>query len=506
VAAKNDEMTENKQCDKGNFVQELATRMSQILSELASTVFQEAGVKRLLVAFSGGPDSTALLTALAQLSEKMGWEINACHINHGLRGLESDLDEQFCEALCADLGIGFKSFRLAQSAESTASNHVPENLLRELRYRCLFDHARDIDIQVVLTGHTLDDQTETLLFRLFRGTSPTGLVGMAPHREMVPGTGVYLLRPLLKQTKAECQRFLAIEQIGAHLDSSNEDAHYARNFIRTQLVPGIDDKFPGWKNRVERLRLLVSEQEDWFHGETVRALSAMLMRDQASEFIQRSAFGSCHIALKRKLAAQMLRDKQIEPSFERVENVLSIIDGNGDSALTLSSGWEIRVDKDKVRWMPIVDDDEPSSFLMAQETIIRIPDQGSQSRSTIITWLNKSLKVSNWGESVNGNFPAAQSLEIYADLSSVSGHLKLRLRRPGDTIQPFGMTELVRLKKYLHTHDGAPPFQHTVVLTDDDSVLWVPGIGYSERLRCHAAPSHRLLFLDLAGPSDSSWA
>lgn len=499
-------MREKKCDDEGKFVGEVATRMSQILAEL-STLAEENEVTRFLIALSGGPDSTALLVSLVQLSQKMGWELNVCHINHGLRGLESDLDQQFCQALCRDLCINFTSFRIDETRSAARSGHVPENLLRELRYSQLYEHARNQGIRLVLTGHTLDDQTETLLFRMFRGTSPTGLVGIESLREMVKGSGIWIARPLLSQTKIECQRFLAIEQIGAHFDSSNEDAHYARNYIRTQLIPTIDDKFPGWKNRIERLRVVIAEQEDWFGGETNRKLQEMLCRDQTSQYIERTIFQDCHIALKRRLAAQMLRDKLIEPTFDRIENVISMIDGRSDGALTLSLDWELRIDGDKVRWLPAIEDHYPSAFLLNQETVVRVPDTDRQSCTTIVTWLDKTLRVAKWvSESEQMVFPPARSLDIYADLGQVSGSLRLRLRRPGDAIQPFGMKEQVRLKKFLHTHDRASFFRHTVVLNDDAGILWVPGVGISERLRCTALPTHRLTFMDLAGPADSVWS
>jgi tRNA(Ile)-lysidine synthase len=486
---------------ESTFVGVVGASMSRILS---TSGLQESGRKRVLVAFSGGPDSTALVIALAQLTDELKIDLYACHVNHGLRGLESDLDQEFCQKLCADLSVEFQAFRLDE-AVATKSERVSENLLRELRYRCLLEHAQALDLQLIVTGHTLDDQAETILFRMFRGTSPTGLVGMESLREMV-NPRILLARPLLSQTKSDCQRFLAIEQIGAHFDSSNEDAHYARNYIRNQLIPKIDDKFPGWKNRIERLRVTISEQEDWLSAETIRQLEVLRGCDERSEFIDRAGFKTCHIALKRRLVAKMLRDKQIEPSFDRIENVIHTIDELTESALTLSLDWELRVDGDKVRWTSLVQNDEPSDFLSSQEAIIRLPDGEAINRTNIVSWLNKSLNVVRWTRDSEIIFPPPESLEIYVDLGNVSGSLKLRLRQSGDVLQPFGMVEQVRLKKYLHTHKRrSSEFRHTIVLCDDEDVLWVPGVGYSERLRCHPSPTHILRFLDLAHQTESFW-
>lgn len=500
-------VSEENHIDEFEFVARVAAKLSHEITALKKAGLVETDSKRILIALSGGPDSTALTVAMSQLAPPMGWEVSACHINHGLRGLESDLDQEFCTSLCADLNIELNVYRLDDfGPQQDANIPVSENVLRELRYRFLLEHARATECQLIVAGHTLDDQTETLLFRLFRGTSPAGLTGMEACRELVRGSKIWLMRPMLSLTKADCQRFLAIEQIGSHLDSSNENMHYARNFIRAQLVPAIDGKFPGWKNRMERFRSIVGEQEDFLASETEKCLRNIGGRDGKGEFFSLKNFEETHIALKRRAIANMLRDRDIEPTFERVENVLAIASGS-ETALTLSSDWEVRRSRGKLRWLPASKDDAPSRFMLNQETEIDLPEGDSKSRTNVITWLDKSLKVEKLSETASSGVkvPAQQSLEVLADLSKVSGPLTLRLRRPGDVIQPLGMEQKVRLKKYLHTRNPSP-LRHTIVLTAGDEVIWVPGVGISERLRFSESPTHRLSLQDLSTSGDSVWA
>ncbi|MBX3138374.1 tRNA lysidine(34) synthetase TilS [Candidatus Obscuribacterales bacterium] len=501
-------MTVENHIGEFEFVARVAARLSHEISALKVAKLVAPDCRRILIALSGGSDSTALTVAMSQLAKPMGWDVSVCHINHGLRGLESDLDQEFCTSLCADLNLEFNVYRLDDfGSQQDADIAVSENVLRELRYRFLYEHARATDCQIIVAGHTLDDQTETLLFRLFRGTSPTGLTGMETRREVVRDSNIYLVRPMLTVTKADCQRFLAIEQIGSHFDSSNENLHYARNYIRAQLIPNIDEKFPGWKNRMERFRSILVEQEDFLVSETEKALSTVGGTDSRGEFLRIKLFSELHIALKRRIIARMLRARAIEPTFERVENVLTILSGV-DKALTLSVEWEVRIDRDKLRWQQIALDETPSDFLLRQETTINFPEGDAKSRTNIVSWLDKSLRVEKLVPEelkTDGGIPAPNAMEVLVDLEKAKRPLFLRLRRPGDIIQPFGMTKKVRLKKYLHTHEPSP-LKYTLVLADSDEVLWVPGVGISELLRFADGPTHRLSLQDLTTSGDSVWA
>ncbi len=528
------------------FVSKVSRRLADEIGLLRSRLGDQE-CSRLLVAFSGGPDSTALLVALAQCATEAGFDISACHINHGLRGAESDLDHEFSQNLCDNLGIPFAACRLhvnnvdrvvewtfgenfvqdqiragkplSDSLETMrffAGDYAPENLLRDMRYECLTHAALVRRAHVLLTGHTLDDQAETMLFRLFRGTAPHGLKGIEGHRELIRSDGIWLVRPMLGVTKLDCQRFLAIEEIGAQLDTSNEDAHYARNFIRHRLVPSIEDRFPAWRQHLDQLRRILSDEDEWLDRITERERADVSGCDKHGEYFIVDRFMTKPKALRRRLLVAAMKERDIEPSFERVENVLNLID-TGGTALDLSEQWSLRLLAGKMRWLSQVDRGEsPSPYLLSQETEVFLPEQGAVYRSNLIAWLNKSVQISNWqGEGLESSeFPEPDALEALVDLSRVNTPLKLRLRRPGDLIQPFGMTQHVRLKRYLQTHKpksedcfGRDGQRMAVVLVDADEVLWVPGVGLSEKLRVVGKPTHRLTLQDLTdsvGPS--TWA
>jgi tRNA(Ile)-lysidine synthase len=194
-----------------------------------------------VIAISGGPDSVALARALVSLQErgKVG-DLVLAHFNHRLRGAESDEDEAFVEKLAEQLGqtgaaVRFRSDRADTRAIAQSQGENLESCARRLRYDWLAHVAREEHAAWVATGHPADDQAETVLFRLFRGTGLQGLAGIPERRELT--AGIDLVRPLLHCSRAEVSRYL--QQLGqAHReDNSNWNLDFTRNRIRHELLP-----------------------------------------------------------------------------------------------------------------------------------------------------------------------------------------------------------------------------------------------------------------------------
>lgn len=211
-----------------------------------------------VVAVSGGADSVALLHALAKLKNVAGNSTQqpslvVAHVDHGVRGPASAADADFVRAEAESLSL---PFYLGQgSAQTDAQPHSQtapsESSLRELRYKCLREAAQLHGARYLVTGHTLDDQIETVLFRIFRGTGLRGLNGIPTFRKL--GDQLTLVRPMLSVSRAETHAYL--QKIGRphRLDASNEDSHYTRNFLRNELLPLARKKFPDIDRAILRL-------------------------------------------------------------------------------------------------------------------------------------------------------------------------------------------------------------------------------------------------------------
>jgi len=195
----------------------------------------------VLAAVSGGADSVALLRSLAALKRAVGGEgrLIAAHFNHGLRGPASDADAAWVEDLCRRLGIACETGRAATTGDGELANDS-ELAARDARYAFLTKTAQQTGARYVTTGHTLDDQVETVLHRLFRGTGLAGLAGIPSARALAEG--VTLVRPLLSQTRDQIESYLRQLCQDYRHDQTNDDPRYTRNWIRHELLPLIQDR------------------------------------------------------------------------------------------------------------------------------------------------------------------------------------------------------------------------------------------------------------------------
>ncbi len=214
----------------------------------------------MVVAVSGGPDSVALLRALLRLRPG---PLVVAHLNHRLRAAESDADEAFVRELVASLageyqGLSLSCERVDVAAAALEAGANLEDTARTVRYDWLARVAREGGLGVVATGHTADDQAETVLHRLLRGTGLQGLRGIAVRRPLAPG--VEVVRPLLDATRAEVLAFLEAEGQPARQDSSNLDRSLTRNRIRHELLPHLEEHYnPGVREVLGRLAAQAEE-------------------------------------------------------------------------------------------------------------------------------------------------------------------------------------------------------------------------------------------------------
>lgn len=229
----------------------------------------------VLVAVSGGADSVALARGLHQLRKEGEGRLILAHFNHRLRGEESDADQRFVEVLASELGCEI----LAESAPSSSlvpePSLVPEAALRDLRYAFLKRAADRSGARYVATAHTADDQVETVLFNILRGTGLAGLAGIPRVRAFTQAATI--VRPLLDVTRMEVLDYLL--RIGAPFreDSSNASETYARNRIRRQLLPLLEREYnPRVREAISRLSRIAVESNEFIDATTRDAATQLL--------------------------------------------------------------------------------------------------------------------------------------------------------------------------------------------------------------------------------------
>lgn len=236
---------------------------------------------RLGVAISGGSDSVAL----ACLCAEAGLPITLLHMNYGLRGVESDADESHVRLLAHTLACPLLVERV-QPPDSS------EETLRDLRYQWF----ATCPVDAILTGHTLEDQAETVLFRLLRGSGPGGLAGILDHPQR------QILRPLLAVSRASLRDWLQSRQIAWREDSSNQQTHYRRNWLRHHLLPQIREQLnPEVDAALARLATIVAQEEDWLRSLTAAPLASLTHPAAGGSVLACSGLAQLPLALQRRV-------------------------------------------------------------------------------------------------------------------------------------------------------------------------------------------------------------
>jgi len=235
----------------------------------------------VLVAVSGGPDSVFLVHALNYLKDKLGIALSVCTLDHGLRGYESEKDTRFVEALSTTMGLRCirKKIDLRESKNKGLST---EEAGRAERYAFFRDSAIAVGANVIATGHTIDDQAETVLMRLIKGSSLKGACGIPPARE--DARGLKIIRPLIELEKKEIVDYLEENGIDFRVDATNFTRVYFRNVVRHEILPFLERFNPRIKKALSNFAGHLREDSAFINEEKAkRAAGAILKtRDRVS--------------------------------------------------------------------------------------------------------------------------------------------------------------------------------------------------------------------------------
>jgi len=240
--------------------------IEQILKTIRNYSMLQPG-DSILIAVSGGPDSVFLVHALASLKNKLKLKsLSIVNLDHGLRGKESAEDSKFVKKLACDTGLKFFYKSLKLKARS-AKNLSMEEFAREERYRFFREAAEKAGANVIATGHTIDDQAETVLMRVIKGSSLKGIVGIAPARE---DGDLRVIRPLIELEKAEIIQYLDDAGLKYRIDSTNSEPVYFRNIVRKEVIPFLEQYNPRLKRSLYSLAQHLREDFDFISEAKLR--------------------------------------------------------------------------------------------------------------------------------------------------------------------------------------------------------------------------------------------
>jgi tRNA(Ile)-lysidine synthase len=411
---------------------------------------------RVLVAVSGGPDSNALLGALATLAEELGVGVCAAHLNHGLRGDEALRDQRCAEGVARRLGVDCITGR----SDAVHPGANLEARAREQRYAFLTRIAEGQGCTKIATGHTMDDQAETVLMRLLRGTGPDGLAGIRPVRDG------RIIRPLIECSRAEVLAFLRAADLPFCEDSSNRDHRFLRNRIRHEVMPLLQSIQPAVKRRLATAAQFVTDELALLREWDAELLGSVARPDGS---LPVTALLPEPLAAGTRLVRAWLRVQRGDlrgltlAHFRAITRLAQGQRPNGE--VILPGGQCVAREYDRLlfraRELPLAP--EPQRLLVPGSTLCL--ESGWRIGAAL-----QPLHARSWRR-------PADLFEVVADAALVSGPLVVRPVRRGDRIQPLGLEGHRKLQDVLVDRKVPIRARRTCPVVElDGEVFWVPGI------------------------------
>lgn len=436
----------------------------------------------MLAAVSGGGDSVALLLLLARHSGESGMSLTVAHVNHALRGADSDADERFVASLAARLGLPCV---LLPGRPPASTPRPGEDLLRRIRRARLDEAARSAGCNRIALGHTLDDQAETILMRLVRGAGRRGLSGMS---RAGPGR---LIRPLLDLRRARLREWL--QKIGEPFreDATNVDERFLRNRIRARVLPLLATMNPSIVEALARCGEVLAE-EDRYLDERAAEWIAIEARRAA---VPAARLAGLPLALSRRVAREMLREARPDPRAGTLAAVEAILDlariGREGRERALPGGLTALV---------------RGGDLVLKRTTQRPP--GPPPGFDVTMPIPGRVALPGGCGAISARLEDAGAADpgspfvARLDADRLGGTVRIRLRRPGDRFHPLGAPGPRRLKEFLIDRKVPRSARDRIPLVVGPAgIAWVTGhrIGHVYRL---TSSTRRVAVLEYTPPVD----
>lgn len=414
----------------------------------------------VLVALSGGGDSVALLHVLNVLRREFPISLEAAHLNHGLRAAESDEDETFCRDICRRLGIVLTVER-CERGEIEAAGGSLEEAARMRRLTFLEAVARQRSMNRIATGHTRDDQAETVMMRILRGTGPTGLQGILPVR------GMYI-RPLLDVTRDDLRKYLVSLSHEYREDSSNLDTAIHRNRIRLELLPDLEKTYgPGVCDALIRLAKLSRVQEEYLGGQVDDAFrECLIFGDRAKILLEKATFMAYHETVRQRVVRtclERLEGPGRDTDMTEVHTVLeSIIRETG--SVSVSAGVSCRVEGSIAGFFRETQSTPPVPLTIPGTT--ELPDTGG-----VI------MAARGEGNDVPDGIACISVAESVIDSL---GALSVGFVRDGDAMTMTAERSPVKVRRIMADRTVPSIIRETVPVIRAGAVpIWIPGVAAS---------------------------
>jgi tRNA(Ile)-lysidine synthase len=455
--------------------------------QLLQTIRKQESIRagdRVAAAVSGGTDSVALLCLLMELRAELGIVLSVAHINHKLRGEESEEDERFVAQLARQHGL---DFHVRQAPVPPSDPAGIEGAARALRYDFFRQLAREGRIAKIATAHTLDDQAETVLLRIFRGTGIRGLSGIHPRivfEEQGRAFGE-VIRPLLVFRRATLLEFLRERGQSWREDSSNRDITFLRNRLRHQLLPLIGEEFgEAAIEHMSELAEIARAEEQWavdsgrWSASTQYPVPSTQREATPQPTLNVDRLLALHLAAQRRRVRGWLEGSapEVRISFRLIEEALELARGPAGRKLEMTSGWNLRRGR--------------------QELLLETAPQASRGEAADYQYslaVPGAVEVRELGVRIEarvvdaGSVPEQERGQLL-DMARLPKEVVIRNWRPGDRFSPAHTATEKKVKELLSDRHatGAEKKLWPVAVGEDGGIVWMRGFAVPAALRAPA--------------------
>jgi tRNA(Ile)-lysidine synthase len=441
---------------------------------------------RAAVAVSGGADSVALLRVLLDLRQELGIVLSVAHFHHGIRGAEADADERFVRELAGRFGLELHAGAEDVPAYARGKKSSLETAARELRHRWFASMLAESRTDKIATAHTLDDQAETILMRLLRGTGTRGLAAIFPMQKEKR-----LVRPLLEVRRQDVETYLIALGQAWREDSSNRDLSHTRNRVRHQLLPLLERDFnPAVRRTLADLGEIARAEAEYWSGEATSLLAGMLQPGKPSRSgrtasgdaartlaLDLAAFRSLPTAVQRQVLYQVGERLGVTLEYRHIQQLSDLTEGKAGRRIVLPGGLiaarsfrelQLGLPEQKRHDAPLAD----YQYVLAIPGEVEVPEIGAIIRARLLPA----------GE------PAAAGYNDRAllDRSLLAPQLTLRNWRAGDRFLPAKTRSPRKLKDLLHAGRlgqrlSLAERKTWPILESAGEIVWVRGFACPEK-------------------------
>ena len=446
-----------------------------IINSVRQTIKRENLIEKndkILIALSGGPDSICLLDIMIKLKDEYNLTLYAAHLNHRIRGIDAQEDSLFCQKICKKNNVTFFVKNIDIPELAVQQSRGVEEVARDVRYDMFFDIKNKLGINKIAVAHNLDDQAETMLMKMFRGSGIQGLRGIDYKRK----DGI--IRPLLDIYKSQINEYCDVNNLNPRIDKTNFESDYSRNKVRLDLIPYIENNYcENIKQILSRTANVIRDDYNYIEKVSKEHYELLVKNKSADEIIlDLPLLKNTDTAIQKRVIRLAILD--IMGNLNNIENV-HIVDSL--SLLEKSDGKFINLPKNL------------KAYIKNEDYIITTKNQENEeityqynieiNGKTVVNEIGLTVTTSVLPAKDSLALPVSKYIKVF-DYDKIVGSLYVRSRKIGDKLSPIGLTGTKKIKDILINKKIPADTKYMFpIISDDEQILWLLGYRISENYK-----------------------